>query len=841
MTLAEGDNVIKVKVTAADGTTLTYTVTVNRPAAASTCTLNTGDIWCGVVTVGAVEVSGATSAYGFYPSTSTSTSTGALSDTEFSVGTNDYTIDLAIVEIGTNAGKLHFGLSGGNLTTGDKAKLVLHVDGHSDPFAFSNAVGPTPNGTYNWASTSLDWSSESSVTLRLRGAAAANVAPAFTSSATFGVDENGTTVGTVEASDDDMDDEITGYALTGGADQALFSIGSTSGALTFQAAPDYEDPQDANTDNAYEVTVQATSGTGDRVQMNTQTITVTVMNVNEQPAMPAKPTVTAVSGATDSLAVTWSEPDLNGGPAITGYGVQYRVGATGTWTDWSHSGTDATTTITGLTANTEHQVQVRALNGETPSDWSDPSDAVRTNAEMTPVVTIAADKNAVVENAGTARFTLSRTGSTAAALTVTVAVTQEADRDLLPDGAAAERMVTFAVGSAMAALSVTLDNDDLDEVPGTLTVGMQAGAGYTVGDPASATVTVNDFDTGRPTPANLMASPGAGVGEVVLSWDAHAPHLTFLSHQYRYKTDGDYLDAWTDIPSSGLNTGAEDGSNLTSYTVTGLVGGQVHSFQVRTSFPPNDFSAASDEAMATPRSAAVSFGAGSYSVDEGGAVDVTVQLDAAPGREVVVPVSAAGAGGATPPGGTGADWSGVPENVTFGATDTAKTFTLAATQDLVDDDGESVALSFGTLPDGVTAGSPSEATVTITDDDDPPMLSVAGGSAAEGSAVTFTVTLSAVATAAVTATWTASLETGDTAAAADFTDLSAATGMVTGHEGPDDDDVHGGDGAGHHRRGKRDLHGDAVDPVVERDAGSGPDGDRHDQRRRRGADAVYRR
>ena len=40
---------------------------------------------------------------------------------------------------------------------------------------------------------------------------------------------------------------------------------------------------------------------------------------------------------------------------------------------------------------------------------------------------------------------------------------------------------------------------------------------------------------------------------------------------------------------------------------------------------------------------------------------MTVQLDAAPGREVVVPVSAAGAGGATPPGETGADWSGVPE------------------------------------------------------------------------------------------------------------------------------------------------------------------------------------
>ena len=53
--LAVGDTVFKVKVTAEDGTTTqTYTVTVTRAAAdtPTTCTLNPGDIWCGVVTVG---------------------------------------------------------------------------------------------------------------------------------------------------------------------------------------------------------------------------------------------------------------------------------------------------------------------------------------------------------------------------------------------------------------------------------------------------------------------------------------------------------------------------------------------------------------------------------------------------------------------------------------------------------------------------------------------------------------------------------------------------------------------------------------------------------------------
>ena len=52
--------------------------------------------------------------------------------------------------------------------------------------------------------------------------------------------------------------------------------------------------------------------------------------------------------------------------------------------DFAHSGDGVSTTITGLTADTECQVQVRAKNGEVDSDWSDPSDAVRTHAETPP-------------------------------------------------------------------------------------------------------------------------------------------------------------------------------------------------------------------------------------------------------------------------------------------------------------------------------------------------------------------------------------------------------------------------------------------------------------------------
>ena len=271
------------------------------------------------------------------------------------------------------------------------------------------------------------------------------------------------------------------------------------------------------------------------------------------------------------------------------------------------------------------------------------------------------------------------------------------------------------------------------------------------------------------------------MGEVVLFWAAPLRFYEVSRHEYRYKTDGAYGN-WQEIPDSGQAPDSLTAAHRSGYAVTGLTGGQTHTFEVRAVNVVSGTPTASDpsnEAMATPRTAAleVSFGESAYSVDEGGTVEVTVRLGGGvPGRQVTVPLSAEGAGGAT-----AADWSGVPESVTFGALQTSHTFTLTATDDTDADAGESVELGFGTPLDGVTAGTPSAATVTIVDDDDAslPALSVGDAEAAEGDGVEFTVTLSAAAAADVTATWTASLATDDTAETGDFIDLSAATGTLT--------------------------------------------------------------
>ena len=1010
-----------------------------------------------------------------------------------------------------------------------------------------------------------------------------NNPPSFTSLATFDAAENQTAAGTVAAADSDADDSVTGYAITGGADQALFEIGATAGELTFKSAPNFEDPQDSDTDNGYEVTVQATSGAGTRVMTATQTITVTVTDVDtEAPGKPGAPTVSA--GSATSLRVNWSAPS-NAGPPITGYDVRHRTSSPeGSWTEKNVPSIAAV--IENLSENTSYDVQVRAINAEGTGDWSDsgtgttdaavtlptlsignasategsiinfpltlsavaseivtaactasfesgdtavaadltgsssmatifagatsgsclldtaqdttdeddetftvtlsgvssnaqlaadptakgtivdddplptlsvndvsgtegtsltftvtlsaesektvtvdyatseadpqsavsgtdftaasgtltfspgdPGDTTKTitvattddttvetsetftltlsnpgnatisdatakgtitdadaalptlsvadaqategspvtfmvslsaasaqtvtvdwatlglpgnvyfdiytadagdyvpgagtltfapgdvektvsvatledtaheedepfrlllsnptnavfagegNVVLTPegtilddddppvasvdsgtvgvggdaiftlrlspesgkyaylhwsvdivgpdmeviggggqgtssfypgvtenrlsprsrvpqevgevytltfrnvddatapegtsgsitvvdtadlpAVTIAADDDSVTEESGEAGLTLTRTAPLTDELTVTVELREKWYSDVLPDGMVTlqtnydrtvEQTVTFAANATTTALAVPLKDDNVAEGSADLTVTVKPGDGYTVGDPASAMVTVTDeSDTGAAKPLHLRAIAGPGAGEVVLFWAPPLPFHEVARHEYRQKTDGAW-GSWVEIPDSGSSPDSLTAAHRAGYAVTDLTGGQTHTFEVRavgTTTP----SAASNEAMATPRTAGlkVSFGASAYTVDEGGTVEVTVRLEGGvPGRQVTVPVSAAGADGATAQGETGADWSGVPETVTFGALETAKTFTLTATDDSDADAGESVALTFGTLPPGVTKGTVSEATVTIVDDDDPP-------------------------------------------------------------------------------------------------------------------------
>ena len=209
-----------------------------------------------------------------------------------------------------------------------------------------------------------------------------NNAPEFSdATATRVVAENpgaGTRVGGPVTASDADNDTLT-YTLEG-TDAASFVIVSASGQITTVAGVTYN----FEAQSSYLVTVKADDGKGGT---DTIDVTISLTDVEEQSAKPDKPTLAAVEGSSTSLTATWEEPDLNGGPDIQAYELRYRQGTSGVWADLASFITGTSTTISGLTPDTEYQAQVRAFNGESESDWSNSSDAVSTNAELAPTIT----------------------------------------------------------------------------------------------------------------------------------------------------------------------------------------------------------------------------------------------------------------------------------------------------------------------------------------------------------------------------------------------------------------------------------------------------------------------
>jgi hypothetical protein len=101
-------------------------------------------------------------------------------------------------------------------------------------------------------------------------------------SASIAVPENSTVVTTMTASDSDPGTALT-YSIVGGVDRFLFHLDSSTHALSFVTAPNFEAPTDSDHNNSYVVQIQASDG----VLADTQTIIVTVTDVLE-PFKPAR-------------------------------------------------------------------------------------------------------------------------------------------------------------------------------------------------------------------------------------------------------------------------------------------------------------------------------------------------------------------------------------------------------------------------------------------------------------------------------------------------------------------------------------------------------------------------
>ena len=104
------------------------------------------------------------------------------------------------------------------------------------------------------------------------------------------------------------------WSIASGADVSKFAISST-GALSFVQAPDFESPTDNGTNNTYEVAVVATDAAGNA---STQTVTITVTNVNEAPTdIALSASSVAENAATGTTVGSLASIDVDAGDTFT--------------------------------------------------------------------------------------------------------------------------------------------------------------------------------------------------------------------------------------------------------------------------------------------------------------------------------------------------------------------------------------------------------------------------------------------------------------------------------------------------------------------------------------------
>ena len=655
-------------------------------------------------------------------------------------------------------------------STAQEVTVTAGEDGDGEDetdVTLSHAVSSTDDANYN-------------------GIAAGSVTVSINDNDTAGVTVSETGLTIVEGSSDsytvvlntqpagDVTVTVSGHA---GTDVSLDQTTLTFTSTTWSTAQEVTVTagEDGDGDDETDVTLShAVASTDDAAYNGISAGSVTVsINDNDTAGVTVSETgLTIVEGSSDSYTVV-----LNTQPA-----------GDVTVTVSGHAGTDVsldqtTLTFTSTTWSTAQEVTVTA--GE-DGDGDDETDVTLSHAVAS---TDDAAYNGIsagsvvvsINDNDTAGVTVSETGltivegssgsytvvlNTQPAGDVTVTVSGHAGTDVSLD----QTTLTFTSTTWSTAQEVTVtageDGDADDETDVTLShaVASTDDAAYNGISAGSVVVSINDNDTAGVTVSEtgLTIVEGSSdsytvvlntqpAGDVTVTVSGHAGTDVSLDQTTLTFTS----TTWSTAQEVTVTAGEDgDGDDETDVTLS-------HAVASTDDAAYNGISAGSvvvsinDNDTADDPTVSVSFEQGTYTVAESddamttevqeNQVAVVVKLSADPERTVTVLIRKAEQDGAS-----SADYSGVPADVTFNSGDTEQRFTFAATDDSVDDDGESVKLTFGMLPTGVSAGTITESVVSITDDDatTPPIRSVQvsfGGDAyvvPEGSSVEVTIYLS---------------------------------------------------------------------------------------------------
>ncbi|NEQ50314.1 MAG: cadherin repeat domain-containing protein, partial [Leptolyngbya sp. SIO3F4] len=277
-----------------------------------------------------------------------------------------------------------------------------------------------------------------------------NSAPTITSAATANAAENQTVAIDVEATDD-TDTEGNGltYSITDGDDAALFSIDADTGEITFDAAPDFENPGDAGGDNVYDLQVTVTDSSG---LTDVQDIAITVTDVDENSAPTITSAATANAAENQTVAI---DVDATDDSDTEGNGLTYSI------TD----GDDAA--LFSIDADTGEVTFDAAPDFENPGDAGtdnvyDLQVTVTDSSGLTDVQDIAITITDVDENSAP---TITSAATANAAENQTVAIDVEATDDTDTEGNGLTYSITDGDDAALFSIDADTGEITFDAAP----------------------------------------------------------------------------------------------------------------------------------------------------------------------------------------------------------------------------------------------------------------------------------------------------------------------------------------------------------------------------------------
>ena len=289
-------------------------------------------------------------------------------------------------------------------------------------------------------------------------------------------------------------------------------------------------------------------------------MSITLTDVEEKPLAPDAPGVSAVSGSSTSVSVTWTAPTNTGRPSISSYDLQYKKTAEQGWTDGPQNQTGTSATISSLDPDTEYQVHIRATNTDGDGPYSGPGTGRTADpANIAPTFSSSTATREFEEDVADG----TRTGVDVGA-PVTADDTDNGSLTYTLEGTDA---ALFDIGSSSGQIS-TLSGTNYDhEADSSYSVTVKADDGRGGTDTIAVTITVTDVEEKPLAPDAPTVSPVSGsTTSVLVSWVAPSntgrPSITSYDLQYREGNTGDFMDG----PQNQTGTSA---------TISGLVMGHV--------------------------------------------------------------------------------------------------------------------------------------------------------------------------------------------------------------------------------------------------------------------------